>query len=59
MIGQRIVPRGYHPFADLRPVAEIEAYVKNVEQVISKCVNVMPTQAAFIAEHCAAGASPA
>jgi tryptophan halogenase len=55
MIGQRVVPRGYHPFADLRPEAEVEAYVANVAQVIAKCVNVMPTQAAFIAEHCAAG----
>jgi tryptophan 7-halogenase len=54
MIGQRIVPQGWHPFADLRPEAEVEAYVANVAQVIAKCVNVMPTQAAFIAEHCAA-----
>ncbi len=55
MIGQRIVPRAYHPFADLRPEAEVEAYVANVAQVIAKCVQAMPTQAAFIAEHCAAG----
>jgi tryptophan halogenase len=54
MIGQRIVQRGYHPFADLRPEAEVEAYVRNVAEVIAKCVKVMPTQAAFIAEHCAA-----
>jgi tryptophan 7-halogenase len=57
MIGQRIVPQGYHPFADLRPEAEVQAYVANVAQVIAKCVNVMPTQAAFIAEHCAASAA--
>jgi tryptophan 7-halogenase len=56
MIGQRIVPQGYHPFADLRSDAEVEAYVANVAQVIAKCVKVMPTQAAFIAEHCAANA---
>ncbi len=56
MIGQRIVPQGYHPFADLRSEAEVEAYVANVAQVIAKCVNVMPTQADFIAANCAAGA---
>jgi tryptophan halogenase len=55
MVGQRMVPRGHHPFADLRPEAEVAAYVANVRQVIAKCVQVMPTQAEFIAEHCQAG----
>jgi tryptophan halogenase len=54
MIGQRIVPHGYHPFADLRPEAEVEAYVANVAEVIAKCVKVMPTQAEFIGAHCRA-----
>jgi tryptophan 7-halogenase len=54
MIGQRIVPNGYHPFADLRSDDEVDAYVSNVANVIAKCVNVMPTQSAYIAEHCAA-----
>ena len=55
MVGQRISPRGYHPFADLRPESEVAAYLSNVEQVIAKCVNLMPTQAEFIASNCAAG----
>ncbi len=54
MIGQRIMPQGYHPFADLRTEDDVEAYVRDVANVIAKCVNVMPTQAAYIAEHCAA-----
>ncbi|HET9975914.1 MAG TPA: tryptophan halogenase family protein [Burkholderiaceae bacterium] len=54
MVGQRIVPQGYHPFADLRPEAEVEAYVANVAEVIAKCVKVMPTQAEFIGAHCRA-----
>ena len=54
MIGQRIMPRAYHPFADLRPEAEIEAYVRHIEEVIAKCVRVMPTQADYIAKSCAA-----
>jgi len=40
--------------ADLRPEAEVESYVKHIEQVIAKCVRVMPTQADYIAKHCAA-----
>lgn len=54
MIGQRIVPKGYHPFADLRSEDEVDGYLRDVASVIAKCVNAMPTQAAFIAEHCAA-----
>ncbi len=27
MVGQRIMPAAHHPFADLRPEAEVEAYV--------------------------------
>jgi tryptophan halogenase len=54
MIGQGITPRRYHPFADLRPEAEVEAYLKNVEQVIARCVTAMPTQAEFIAANCKA-----
>ena len=54
MIGQRMVPQGYHPFADLRSEDDVEAYVNNVANVIAKCVNAMPTQAEFIATNCAA-----
>jgi len=54
MVGQGIIPRGYHPFADLRPEAEVHAYLQNVEQVIGRCVGAMPTHADFIAAHCKA-----
>ena len=54
MVGQRMRPRAYHPFAELRPEAEVAAYVGHVEQVIAKCVKVMPTHADYIARHCAA-----
>ncbi len=57
MIGQGILPRAYHPFADLPPEAEVAAYLNNVEQVIAKCVKAMPTQAEFIAAHCASALS--
>jgi len=53
MHGQRIRPAGYHPFADLRPSAMVAEYLDNVEQVIKKCVDVMPTHAEFIAANCA------
>ncbi|MCY4756035.1 tryptophan halogenase family protein [Pelomonas aquatica] len=55
MHGQRIRPQAYHPLTDLLPEDEIQTYLEEVEQVIAACVEVMPSHAAFIAEHCAAG----
>lgn len=54
LIGQRVDPRGDLPLADLRPAAEVDQFLGNVEGVIGKCVGVMPTQAEYIAAHCAA-----
>ena len=55
MLGQRLTPRGWHPFADLRPAEEVRDYLQHMALVIDKCVKAMPTQAEFIAQHCAAG----
>lgn len=54
MVGQRLMPRAHHPFASMRAEHEVEAYVRHVAEVIAKCVRAMPTQAQYIAEHCAA-----
>ncbi len=57
MAGQRLVPKAYHPMAALKSDAEIDAILGDVQRVVAKCVAVMPTQAEFIAAHCAAGAA--
>jgi len=57
MVGQGLMPRGNHPFADLSPESEVQAHVSNVEQVIARCSQAMPTHADFIAQNCAARAS--
>ena len=54
MVGQRLMPRGHHPFADLLPESEVMAYLDNVRQVVAKCAQHMPTHAEFIARSCAA-----
>ncbi len=56
MNGQGIRPQGYHPLVDLHSEDEIRNFLGNVETVIQKCVAVMPTHEAYIAEHCAAPA---
>ena len=53
MIGQRIRPRGYHPFAQQRPESEIMEFLGDVQSVVKKCVDFMPTHAEFIEKNCA------
>jgi tryptophan halogenase len=55
MIGQGLRPRAHHPLADLLPASEVEGYLSNVQQVIARCVDAMPTHAEFVARHCAGG----
>ena len=54
MHGQRIRARAYHPLAGVRPATEVKEMLEDVRRVIGKCVEVMPTQAKFIEDHCAA-----
>ena len=54
MHGQGLHPRSYHPLVDARSLDEIGAYLADIENVVKKCVEVMPTQEEFIAQHCAA-----
>jgi tryptophan halogenase len=56
MIGQGIRPESYHPLVDVLTADELRRYLDDVQSVIRKCVNVMPSHAQFIAEHCAAAA---
>jgi len=54
MHGQRVRPQAYHPLVDLLSEDEIQAYLDEVAGVIQACVDVMPSHAKFIADHCAA-----
>jgi len=52
--GQRVPVAGHHPLADLMPEQEIADYLGDIASVIGKCVDQMPTHAAFIKARCAA-----
>jgi len=54
LIGQGIVPAAPDPLVDVTPRAEIERYLRDIEQVIAKCVDRMPSHAAFVDRYCAA-----
>ncbi len=53
MEGQRIHASGYHPFADLRSIDDVRAFLADTKRVITACVDTMPTHAEFIARYCA------
>ncbi len=55
MYGQGIRPQSYHPLVDLQSKDELTAYLGDIQTVIRKCVDAMPTHSEYIARHCAAG----
>jgi tryptophan halogenase len=56
MHGQGLKPQGYHPLVDVYGEQEVLDFLQSIETVIGRCVDVMPSHAAYIAQHCAAGA---
>lgn len=54
LIGQGIIPQGYDPLADIKSNVQVAQYLSNIETVIAKCVEVMPTHADFVAKFCPA-----
>jgi tryptophan halogenase len=54
MLGQGIIPRGYHPLADAKDEARVLSMLDDVKRVMHAVADRMPTHEAFIAEHCAA-----
>jgi tryptophan halogenase len=55
--GQGLVPERQHPLTALIDERETAEYLASVEAVIAKCVEVMPTHEAYIAQHCKAAAA--
>ena len=54
MHGQGIQPRAYHPIVDVMPKDELMKRMAGIKSVIDRSVEVMPSHAEFIAEHCKA-----
>lgn len=51
MLGQRVVPEGYHPLVDVMSESEFDRRMKHIKSVIDTSVDYMPDHAEFIAEH--------
>ena len=53
-LGQDVIPRGYDPLVDIKSDTQLAQYLGNIENVIGKCVAVMPSHADFVAKTCKA-----
>ena len=54
MNGQGLQAGGHHPLVDLLGDRDLVEYLDDVRTVIGKCVDFMPAQRDFIAQHCRA-----
>jgi len=54
MIGQGIMPSGYHPLVDQMPEEDLVRFMASVREVVSKNVDLMPAHEQFIARECPA-----
>jgi tryptophan halogenase len=56
LIGQGVIPRGYHPIADAETRGDNDEYLDLMRQLIAREAAQMPRHDAFVAQHCAARA---
>ncbi len=56
MLGQRIMPQGYHPLVDQMPERDLTGFMAGVSRVVNSCVEAMPMHQAFIDKVCPAPA---
>jgi tryptophan 7-halogenase len=54
MVGQGIVPQGYHPLVDAVSEQDVLGLAESVRQVVAACVAAMPTHEQFIDRYCKA-----
>jgi tryptophan 7-halogenase len=52
MIGQHVIPAGWHPLVDAVPDDEIARLADSVRGVVASCVAAMPEHEQFIARYC-------
>lgn len=56
MIGQHIMPAGYHPMVDQMSDADLYTFMDHAKMIVANCVDAMPMHQQFIDRHCKAAA---
>ena len=57
LVGQGVMPKTYHPVVDLRTDDEVRRLLAGTKEVLHDAAAAVPDHGAFIANHCATGAS--
>ena len=57
MVGQRIMPQGWHPMINQMSETDLFSFVDHVKSVVAGCVDAMPMHQQFIDRHCKAPAA--
>ena len=52
MLGQGVIPGGYHPFVDKPTGRELHDFMKNIQTSIANTVGQLPSHENFIQKHC-------
>lgn len=53
-LGQGVIPRAWDPFVEIKSPTELQSFLDGIEDVIQKCVAVMPSHEAYVARTCPA-----
>jgi tryptophan halogenase len=54
MLGQGILPRGYHSIADTLDEAQLKGMLANIRQIVTQAAAGLPKHEDFLKQHCAA-----
>ena len=57
LVGQGVLPEGYHPLADTLQPAQLEEFLANVRSIIGQAAATLPSHEDYIRRHCAARAT--
>ncbi len=52
LLGQRVVPSGYHPLVDTLTPERVREFLAGVKATIGRCVEAMPVHEQYVAEQC-------
>jgi tryptophan 7-halogenase len=58
MVGQNLMPAGYHPMAANMSNQQLRDYLSDIKGTVMQGVGRMPTHDKFLADNCAAELSP-
>lgn len=54
MLGQGLMPQGYHPIADALPAEQLDGFLGNIRKIVGQAASTLPSHTDYLARHCPA-----